>query len=84
MKLNHKIATALAAVGIGYAIGNINPAYIVGLRKGYDIRKRGSGNPGATNLMLLEGKKAGAFVTALREIFSRAANPPASLPARAA
>lgn len=64
MKLNRKIATALAAVGIGYAIGNINPAYIVGLRKGYDIRKRGSGNPGATNLMLLEGKKAGAFVTA--------------------
>lgn len=64
MKLNHKIATALAAAGIGYAIGNINPAYIVGLRKGYDIRKRGSGNPGATNLMLLEGKKAGAFVTA--------------------
>lgn len=64
MKLNRKIATALAAAGIGYAIGNINPAYIVGLRKGYDIRKRGSGNPGATNIMLLEGKKAGAFVTA--------------------
>lgn len=64
MKLNRKIATALAAVGIGYAIGNINPAYIVGLRKGYDIRKRGSGNPGATNIMLLEGKKAGVFVTA--------------------
>lgn len=34
----------------------------MGLRKGYDIRKKGSGNAGATNLMILEGKKAGAFV----------------------
>lgn len=62
MKIHKKIATAVAAAGIGYAIGNINPAYVLGLRKGYDIRKKGSGNAGATNLMLLEGKKAGAFV----------------------
>lgn len=55
-------AAALAAAGLGYAIGNINPAYVMGLRKGYDIRKKGSGNAGATNLMILEGKKAGAFV----------------------
>ena len=34
----------------------------MGLRRGYDIRKKGSGNAGATNLMILEGKKAGAFV----------------------
>lgn len=58
------IMSAIAAAGIGYAIGNLNPAYVVGLRRGYDIRKRGSGNAGATNLMLLEGKKAGAFVMA--------------------
>lgn len=64
MKIHKKIAACAAAAGIGYAIGNINPAYIVGLRKGYDIRKKGSGNAGATNLMLLEGKKAGAFVMA--------------------
>lgn len=62
MKIHKRIATAAAAAGIGYAIGNINPAYVLGLRKGYDIRKKGSGNAGATNLMLLEGKKAGAFV----------------------
>ena len=37
-------AAALAAAGLGYAIGNINPAYVMGLRKGYDIRKKGSGN----------------------------------------
>ena len=64
MKIHKKAAAAVAAAGIGYAIGNINPAYVLGLRKGYDIRKKGSGNAGATNLMLLEGKKAGAFVMA--------------------
>ena len=64
MKIHKKSAAAVAAAGIGYAIGNINPAYVLGLRKGYDIRKKGSGNAGATNLMLLEGKKAGAFVMA--------------------
>lgn len=62
MKINKAMTAALAAAGMGYAIGNINPAYVMGLRKGYDIRKKGSGNAGATNLMILEGKKAGAFV----------------------
>ena len=62
MKINKPLAAALAAAGLGYAIGNLNPAYVMGLRKGYDIRKKGSGNAGATNLMILEGKKAGAFV----------------------
>ncbi len=62
MKINRPLAAALAAAGLGYAIGNLNPAYVMGLRRGYDIRKKGSGNAGATNLMILEGKKAGAFV----------------------
>lgn len=62
MKLSKALSAALAAAGMGYAIGNLNPAYVMGLRKGYDIRKKGSGNAGATNLMILEGKKAGAFV----------------------
>ena len=39
MKINKPLAAAL-----GYAIGNLNPAYVMGLRKGYDIRKKGSGN----------------------------------------
>ena len=58
MKINKPLSAALAAAGLGYAIGNLNPAYVMGLRKGYDIRKKGSGNAGATNLMILEGKKA--------------------------
>lgn len=62
MKLSKALSAALAAAGMGYAIGNLNPAYVMGLRRGYDIRKKGSGNAGATNLMILEGKKAGAFV----------------------
>lgn len=53
---------ALACAGFGYALGEINPAYLQGMRKGYDIRKKGTGNAGATNTMLLEGKLAGAFV----------------------
>lgn len=62
MKLSKAAGAALTAGAMGYAIGNINPAYIMGLRRGYDIRKRGSRNAGATNLMILEGKKAGTFV----------------------
>ena len=34
MKIHKKAAAAVAAAGIGYAIGNINPAYVLGLRKG--------------------------------------------------
>ena len=51
-------------MGIGVATGMLNPAYAIGLRKGYDIRKMGSKNPGASNMVILEGKKAGAFVMA--------------------
>lgn len=64
MKIKKSLLAAAACAGLGYAIGCINPAYVVGLRNGYDIRKKGSGNAGATNMMLLEGKKAGAFVMA--------------------
>jgi len=39
----------------GYLIGSINPAYIFSRIKGYDIRKKGTGNAGATNLALQSG-----------------------------
>lgn len=52
----------------GYLIGGINPAYIIGRRSGFDIRSRGSGNAGASNVIILKGKKLGAFV-ALFDIF---------------
>lgn len=53
---------------MGYLIGNINPAYILSKLKGFDIRERGSGNAGASNVTMVMGKKAGAF-TAVFDIF---------------
>jgi len=47
---------------LGYALGCINPAYLLGRRKGMDIRFNGSGNAGASNAMVLMGKKYGIFV----------------------
>lgn len=55
-------ARALLCTAAGYSLGSINPAYLIGMHRGYDIRKKGSGNPGATNTFLLEGKAAGACV----------------------
>ena len=52
---------------IGYLFGNFSPAYLFGKWKGYDIRKEGSGNVGATNAFLLVGVKA-FFATALLDI----------------
>ena len=62
---------ALCAL-IGYMIGNINPAFIIGKFNGFDIRKRGSGNAGASNVVITMGKKAGLF-TALFDIFKAVA-----------
>lgn len=41
---------AFACAAMGYLIGNLNPAYLLSKIKGFDIRQRGSGNAGATNL----------------------------------
>lgn len=51
---------ALLCIIIGYLIGNINPAYIAGKAKGFDIRKEGSGNAGASNAVITMGKGIGA------------------------
>lgn len=63
---------ALLCSILGYAIGNINPAYIISRLHGFDIRSRGSGNAGASNVMMTLGKKAGLF-TALFDIFKAVA-----------
>lgn len=51
-----------------YLIGCINPAFIIGKAKGFDIRKQGSFNAGASNVVINVGKKAGV-ITALLDIF---------------
>lgn len=58
---------AILCVLIGYLLGNFSPAYLFGKLKGYDIRKEGSGNVGATNAFLLVGKHA-FFITAALDI----------------
>ena len=61
------ILKAILCVLIGYLLGNFSPAYLFGKLKGYDIRKEGSGNVGATNAFLLVGKHA-FFITAALDI----------------
>lgn len=52
---------------IGYLFGNINAAYIISKLRGFDIRDRGSGNAGASNVIITIGKKAG-LITAVFDI----------------
>lgn len=49
----------------GYLIGGINPAYLFAKLKVFDIRKKGSGNAGASNAALTMGKKWGIISGAL-------------------
>ena len=49
---------------IGYALGLVQTAYIVGKCKGVDIRNYGSGNSGTTNALRVLGTKAGLIVFA--------------------
>ncbi len=52
----------LYGVVISYLAGSIPSAYIAGKLKGVDLRKQGSGNLGATNVVRVLGPKIGAVV----------------------
>ena len=43
----------------GYILGTVNPAYIIGRLRGFDIRKKGSRNAGASNALITMGKWVG-------------------------
>lgn len=45
----------------GYVLGGINPSYIIARFRGFDIRRRGSGNAGASNAVITMGKAVGIF-----------------------
>lgn len=47
---------------IGYLLGSLNPAALLSRLKKKDLRKHGTGNLGATNTMLVFGKRYGALV----------------------
>ena len=51
----------LGCVLLGYLVGSVNPAYLIGRAKGFDIRQKGSGNAGASNALILFGKAAGVL-----------------------
>lgn len=55
------VSIPLAAL-MGYLIGCINPAYIIGRIKGLDIRRTGSGNAGASNAVIVLGKAVGVGI----------------------
>ncbi len=54
----------ILSVLIAYLLGSINPAAILSKFKQTDLRGQGTGNLGATNTMLVMGKKWGALVMA--------------------
>jgi glycerol-3-phosphate acyltransferase PlsY len=54
----------VAAIVASYLLGSIPAAYIAGKSRGIDLRKHGSGNLGATNVMRVLGTKIGLLVFA--------------------
>ena len=50
------------AIVLSYVLGSIPAAYIAGRMKGVDLRKHGSGNLGATNVMRVLGARIGLAV----------------------
>ena len=62
------VIAVLSSIAIGYLLGCISVSYILSTFKGFDIRKYGSGNAGASNVMIVLGRKAG-FIVALLDIF---------------
>jgi len=54
--------SAVISLILGYFVGCINPARMVGKRHSVNLKETGTGNLGATNTALVLGKKAGYFV----------------------
>jgi len=52
----------IAGILIGYLLGTISPAALISKFKHMNLRKKGTGNLGATNVMLNFGKRYGALV----------------------
>jgi glycerol-3-phosphate acyltransferase PlsY len=63
--VNHPALSYLVVAVVGYLLGSCPNGLIVSRSRGVDIRKHGSGNIGATNVLRVLGKKLGYFVFAL-------------------
>lgn len=55
----------MVAVPCAYLLGTFPAAQLVGAARGHDPTREGSGNPGASNVYRLAGRRAGAAVFAL-------------------
>jgi glycerol-3-phosphate acyltransferase PlsY len=56
------IVACLITAAIAYLLGSIPTGYLVGMAKGVDVRKAGSGNIGATNAFRILGRGPGIVV----------------------
>jgi acyl phosphate:glycerol-3-phosphate acyltransferase len=65
MPIMSLLTSALVLIAIAYVCGSLPFGYWVAKMKGIDIRKHGSGNIGATNVIRVLGKKTGIPVFAL-------------------
>jgi acyl phosphate:glycerol-3-phosphate acyltransferase len=58
-----RLALLLAAAAVvGYWVGALSPATMLARRRGVDLARSGSGNPGATNVGRTLGRRAGVVV----------------------
>ena len=56
------MATYIIIAIIAYAIGSINFSILISKKiAGFDVREKGSGNAGTTNMLRSVGKKAAAI-----------------------
>jgi glycerol-3-phosphate acyltransferase PlsY len=59
------LALAAASIALSYLVGTLPTAQLVGRRVGVDPTQAGSGNPGASNVYRLGGRRAGFAVLLL-------------------
>lgn len=57
----YSIFASFTCMAVGYLIGTLNPAFLIGKLRGFDIRQAGSGNAGASNAVITMGKAVGLF-----------------------
>ncbi len=55
----------VAAAVVGYLVGSVSPAALIARARGVDLRRLGSGNPGATNAGRVMGRAVGWLVGVL-------------------